>query len=32
MEAAYTLYHRNNGNFLDLAPNGERSVLFDTYL
>ena len=32
MEAAYTLYHRNNGNFLDLAPNGEHSVLFDTYL
>lgn len=32
MEAAYKLYHRNGGNMLDLAPNGERSVLFQTLL
>jgi hypothetical protein len=32
MEAAYKCYHRNNGNMLDLAPNGEPSVLFKTYL
>ncbi|MBR3720818.1 MAG: hypothetical protein IKN09_03665 [Clostridia bacterium] len=28
MEAAYKLYHRNGGNFLDLAPNGKTSILF----
>ena len=32
MEAAYKVYHRNNGNMLDLAPNGEHSVLFDSLL
>lgn len=32
MEAAYKIYHRNNGNLLDLAPNGKRSVLFNAYL
>lgn len=32
MEAAYKLYHRNNGNMLDLAPNGEKSILFQTLL
>ena len=28
MEATYKLYHRNNGNLLDLAPNGKTSILF----
>lgn len=32
MEAAYTTYDRNNGNFLDLAPNGKPSLLFQTLL
>lgn len=32
MEAAYKIYHRNNGNMPDLAPNGERSILFQTLL
>lgn len=32
METAYKVYHRNGGNMLDLAPNGERSVLFQTLL
>ena len=32
MEAAYKLYHRNGGNFLDLAPNGKTSILFQTLL
>lgn len=32
MESAYKLYHRNGGNMLDLAPNGKRSVLFNTLL
>lgn len=32
MEAAYRMYHRNNGNMPDLAPNGKHSILFDTLL
>ena len=32
MEAAYRSYHRNNGNMLDKAPNGEDSVLFNSLL
>ena len=32
MEAAYRVYHRNAGNFLDKAPNGEPSILFRTLL
>jgi hypothetical protein len=32
MEAAYRLYHRNGGNMLDKAPNGNESVLFYTLL
>lgn len=32
MECAYRVYNLNNGNFLDLAPNGERSILFDQIL
>lgn len=32
MEATYKAYHRNNGNMLDLAPNGEHSVLFDVLM
>lgn len=32
MEAAYKVYHRNAGNFLDKAPNGEPSILFRTLL
>ena len=28
MEAAYTVYDRNGGNFLDMTPNGESSILF----
>lgn len=32
MEAAYRTYHRNAGNFLDKAPNGEPSILFKTLL
>ena len=32
MEATYKVYHRNNGNMLDLAPNGEHSVLFESLL
>ena len=30
MEAAYRTYHRNNGNMLDKAPNGNDSVLFNS--
>lgn len=32
MESAYTVYHRNGGNFLDLTPDGKHSILFDTLL
>lgn len=32
METAYRLYHKNGGNFLDLAPNGEPSILFQSLL
>lgn len=32
MEAAYTTYDRNNGNFLDLAPNGKPSLLYQILL
>lgn len=32
MEATYKLYHKNGGNFLDLAPNGKTSILFQTLL
>lgn len=32
MEAAYRTYHRNNGNMLDKAPNGNDSVLFNSLL
>lgn len=32
MESAYKIYHRNNGNMLDMAPNGEHSVLWDSIL
>lgn len=29
METAYQVYHRNNGEFVDIAPNGKKSILFD---
>lgn len=32
MEAAYKMYHRNNGNMPDVAPNGKHSILFDSLL
>ena len=32
METAYTIYHRNGGNMLDLTPKGEKSILFETLL
>lgn len=32
MNAAYRSYHRNNGNMLDKAPNGNDSVLFNSLL
>lgn len=32
MEAAYRLYDKNNGNFLDKAPNGKDSILYNTLL
>lgn len=32
MEAAYKIYHRNNGNMLDFAPNGQSSILFQSLL
>lgn len=32
MEATYRAFHRNNGNMLDLAPNGKHSVLFESLL
>jgi len=32
MEAVYKMYHRNNGNMPDVAPNGEHSILFDSLL
>lgn len=32
MEHAYRCYHLNNGNFLDKAPNGEDSILFQSLL
>jgi hypothetical protein len=32
MEAAYTVYDRNGGNFLDKTPTGEDSILFQTLL
>lgn len=32
MEIAYRLYHRNGGNMLNKAPNGNDSVLFQTLL
>lgn len=32
METAYKVYHRNGGNFLDLTPNGKKSILFQTLL
>lgn len=32
MEAAYHVYHLNNGNLLNLAPNGKDSILFNTLL
>lgn len=32
MEAAYTLYDKNGGNFLDLTPQGKPSILFQTLL
>jgi len=28
MEAAYEIYNKNNGNFIDFAPNGQPSGLF----
>jgi hypothetical protein len=28
MEAAYTVYDRNGGNFLDRTPEGKESILF----
>ena len=31
MEAAYRLYKMNNGNFLDVAPNGQPSILYKTF-
>ena len=32
MEAAYSIYHLNNGNLINFAPNGKPSKLFDTLL
>lgn len=32
MEAAYDLYDKNNGNFMDETPSGEQSVLFQQLL
>lgn len=32
MEATYHIYHLNNGNLLNFAPNGKPSILFDTLL
>ena len=32
MEIAYTVYDLNGGNTLDLAPNGEKSNLFESLL
>lgn len=32
MEAAYKIYHENGGNFLDFAPNGEESILFQNLM
>lgn len=32
MEAAYTAYDRNGGNFLDMTPTGWPSILFQTLL
>lgn len=32
MEAAYKVYHRNNGNLLDMTPDGKPSILFQTLL
>lgn len=32
MEAAYEIYHLNNGNLIDQAPNGNSSVLFQSLL
>lgn len=32
MEAAYTAYDRNGGNFLDMTPTGQPSILFQTLL
>jgi len=28
MESAYKIWHRNNGNPIDAAPNGKPSILF----
>lgn len=32
MEAAYKAYHANNGNLMDLAPNGQPSLVFQQLL
>ena len=32
MEAAYKVYNRNGGNFLDQTPDGKESILFKTLL
>lgn len=32
VEAAYTIYDLNNGHFLDEAPNGSKSVLYEQLL
>lgn len=32
MESAYKIWHRNNGNPIDMAPNGKSSILFQTLL
>lgn len=32
MEAAYRIYHLNNGNLIDKAPNGNSSILFQSLL
>lgn len=32
MEAAYILYDKNNGNFLDKTPNGKDSILYNDLL
>lgn len=32
MEAAYVLYDKNGGNFLDITPSGKTSILFQTFL